>query len=193
MKKKIFIILSILIISLLVLINLSSKEKDISSFLKINYTGTYNQKDEEYLVYFWQKDCESCKEIESDVLDYYKRTKMPIYIVDMGNTINTSVWYDWENHHIKNDKAIGNIVDNQFIFYEGEGRENYVNDGEIDWEVIVNENDEIVAVHNTPLLNEEPKTVNDINIAGTPTIIKVKNGKFDAYAFNIEEVKNLLK
>ncbi|MEM5596098.1 hypothetical protein AAHB53_06720 [Niallia circulans] len=58
--------------------------------------------------------------------------------------------------------------------------------------IVANEENQIIATHNTAFGNEVPENAEEIEITGTPTMIKIKDGKFAAYAVGVEETVELL-
>ncbi|MEM5596099.1 hypothetical protein AAHB53_06725 [Niallia circulans] len=78
------VIVLIIIIGIAAIWTLKSKDNDaIEDIQKINASATFNQQEEEYIVYFWQATCTYCKQIEKDVLSFSNNGEIPIYVVDM--------------------------------------------------------------------------------------------------------------
>ncbi len=62
----------------------NNKESDYNKFKHINYTETFKQLENEYIVYFYMENCSDCEEIEDKFKSYIvKNPIMPIYLVDM--------------------------------------------------------------------------------------------------------------
>ncbi|MCM3363794.1 hypothetical protein [Niallia sp. MER TA 168] len=199
MKKKnrpmiIFIVIAVILIVCFAAIWLlnSNRINAIEDLTKIDASSTFNQQDEEYIVYFWQATCSYCKQIEEDVIEFSNSGDVPIYIVDMQEEKNESSWYDWEAHHKEYDKIIGKIVDGKEVWNDGINIEDFQNDKNIAWGVVANEDNQIIATHNTAYGNEAPETAKEIEITGTPTMIKIKNGIFEDYAVGVEETLDML-
>ena len=199
MKKKnrpmiIFIVIAVILIVCFAAIWLlnSNRINAIEDLTKIEASSTFNQQDEEYIVYFWQATCTYCKQIEEDVIEFSNSGDVPIYIVDMQEEKNESSWYDWEAHHKEHDKIIGKIVDGKEVWNDGINIEDFQNDKNIAWGVVANEDNQIIATHNTAYGNEAPETAKEIEITGTPTMIKIKNGIFEDYAVGVEETLDML-
>lgn len=187
------VIVLIIIIGIASIWTLKSKDNDaIEDIQKINASATFNQQEEEYIVYFWQATCTYCKQIEKDVLSFSNNGEIPIYVVDMQDEKNESSWYDWEEHHKKYDQVIGKIEDGKEVWNEGINIENFQNDKNTAWGIVANEENQIIATHNTAFGNEAPENAEEIEITGTPTMIKIKDGKFAAYAVGVEETVELL-
>ncbi|CAI9389553.1 hypothetical protein BACSP_02534 [Bacillus sp. T2.9-1] len=199
MKKKnrpmiIFIVIAVILIVCFAAIWLlnSNRINAIEDLTKIEASSTFNQQDEEYIVYFWQATCSYCKQIEEDVIEFSNSGDVPIYIVDMQEEKNESIWYDWEAHHKEYDKIIGKIVDGKEVWNDGINIEDFQNDKNIAWGVVANEDNQIIATHNTAYGNEAPETAKEIEITGTPTMLKIKNGIFEDYAVGVEETLDML-
>ncbi|SLK38163.1 putative bacteriocin transport accessory protein [Mycobacteroides abscessus subsp. abscessus] len=186
-------IAAIIIICFIAIWWLNSKNiHTIEDIKKINASATFAQQDEEYIVYFWQATCTYCKQIENDVIEFSNGGDIPIYVVDMQNINNESSWYDWEAHHKKFDKVIGKMEDGKEIWNDGINIEDFQNDQKIAWGIVVDEDNQIIATHNTAYGNEAPERAEEIEITGTPTMIKVKDGKFEEYAVGVEETLEML-
>lgn len=199
MKKKPIVITSIIIAIILLcflgiwLLNLH-KTHSIEDIEKIEAADTFSQKgNKEYIVYFWQSTCTYCKQIEKDVVSFYGNGSIPIFIVDMQNSANVDSWYDWEGHHKKYDKVIGKVENGKEVLDKGVNIEEYMNNKEIAWSIEANERNQIIAKHNTAYGNTSPANAEEIEITGTPTMIKVKNRKVDSYAVGVKETLELMK
>ncbi|MFT8320919.1 MAG: hypothetical protein ABF649_08440 [Bacillus sp. (in: firmicutes)] len=171
----------------------SSENTSIEDIKKIHAQQTFAQKEDEYIVYFWQSTCTYCEQIEEEVLKFSNNGKIPILIVDMQDAANIGSWYDWEAHHKKYDKVIGKIEDGKEMLNEGVNLDDFKNDLKVAWSVEATEDKQIIAKHNTPYGNETPANAGEIQITGTPTMIKVKNGKFAGYAVGVDETVDMLK
>lgn len=198
MKKQIWRIVSVLIIGtiagLWTVTDSGNGIKSISNIKRISYTQTFEQKAEEYMVYFWQSDCHYCQSIEKNVLKFSNKVEYPVYIVDMAAKENQDAWYNWQAHHEKYDKVIGKQTEDGDMFNEGESVNKYMNDTKIKWRVgLNNQTHEIVAIHNTAYENKSPQTPETIEITGTPTMFKIQNGKLTKYANGTDDVLSLMK
>ncbi|WP_141432114.1 thioredoxin fold domain-containing protein [Bacillus sp. 03113] len=198
MKKKSGVMfISIIMVIVICFIGIWFFSKNVNATIndikRIDYKETYEQNDEEYLVYFWQATCKYCKEIEKEVVDFNKNSDIPIYIVDMQSANNQEAWYDWEGHHKKYDRVIGKMVDGKETYYEGVDLKAIQSNPSVYWTFEVNKKDEIVAVHNTPYGNKTPKKASEIEVTGTPTMILVKDGKFKEYGVGVDETRKMLK
>ncbi|MGP7817151.1 hypothetical protein [Niallia sp. 01092] len=165
----------------------------IDDIKKISVQNTFAQKEDEYIVYYWQATCSYCKQIEKDVLRFSNNAKIPIYIVDMQDSLNTSRWYDWEAHHKKYDKVIGKIEAGKEVLNAGVNIDDYKNSKDVSWSFEATKDKKMIARHNTPYGNKTPANADVIEITGTPTMIHVKNGKFAEYAVGVDETVKLMQ
>lgn len=175
-------------------------------FNHINYLQTFSQKDEEYLVYFYMKDCPDCKNLEGAIKSYHtQNSKMPIYLVDMKESGNAVAWYNWKDHRSEFDKEIGELAnDRSIIYYEGENENKYINSTQtnkfgdrIIYKITTADekyltrnpkarSGKVYASNTTPNIDKSINEGKNLIIAGTPTLIRVKNGKVVKYYFDIE-------
>ncbi|SDB82491.1 hypothetical protein SAMN05421734_101220 [Pelagirhabdus alkalitolerans] len=147
--------------------------------------------DHDYLVYFWQEGCHYCEIIEDDIVQYANEGDLPIYLVDMNEQQNQSLWYDWQAHQDTYNEVVGEIVDGEEEYFVD--IEEYLEDDSVDWGLEVTEDNEIVAINQTPDLNRSPDDSSELDIAGTPTLIRVENNNVVDYAFGDEESVELLE
>ncbi|MBP3041630.1 thioredoxin fold domain-containing protein [Bacillaceae bacterium Marseille-Q3522] len=184
----IVVVAAILVIALINRNNITSME----DMEYISYQDSFQQDENQYIVYFWQSTCKYCKEIENDVLEFARNGEMPIYVVDMQDENNVSAWYDWEGHHQQYDKIIGKIVDGKEELNEDFDPAAYENEPNVNWTFEINDKDEIVARHNTAFGNENPETADEIEVTGTPTMILVNDGKVSEYGVGVDETREIM-
>ena len=79
----------------------------LTDFKHINYTETFDQKESEYYVYFYQETCPLCLQFSPELVAAYNEKNVPIYVVDAAATENKAAWYDWAAHDKKYTKVIG--------------------------------------------------------------------------------------
>ncbi|PKG24811.1 thioredoxin fold domain-containing protein [Niallia nealsonii] len=197
MKKPIIMISILLAIIFICFLGIwlltSQKTNSIDDIEKIEAKNIFSQKgEEEYIVYFWQSTCSYCKQIEEEVLSFDKTGNIPIFIVDMRESTNAKSWYDWEGHHKKYDKVIGKVENGKEVLNKGMNIKEYTNHKEIAWGIETTEANQIIAKHNTAYGNEAPASVEEIEITGTPTMIKIKDGKVTKYAVGVNETLSLM-
>ncbi len=133
---------------------------------------TFSQTDEEYLVYFYQDTCYYCELLDPTIAKAYA-TGMTMYKVDMAAEENVGLWYDWEAHHEEYDVEIGEVIDGERVLYEGVSESDYAS---AEWAIREIE-DKVVATHNNAYANFNPTSADEIEIAGTPVLIHIKNGE----------------
>jgi len=191
-KKVSTIFLFIILVVLIVVWQINRNDHpSMEDLTKISAENTFKQKDKEYIVYFWQATCTYCKEIEKDVLVY--SASNPIYVVDMQNEKNVEKWYDWEEHHKKYDKVIGKVESDKEILKDGINLEDFQQNKMVSWSIEINDNKEIIATHNTAYANEKPSNASELEITGTPTMLKVKDGLLVDYVVGVEESVKMLE
>ena len=144
----------------------------------------FEQPKDDYAVYFYTEDCGICKDFEPTIIHAKTKDSLPIYVVDMRESENEVAWYDWENHHNQYDKVIGRVENGKEILNEGESHDDYP--AEEGFEIVTKGN-EIVAVNNKAVNNKKPTTFEELEISGTPTLIRVQEGKVIEYGEGIDQ------
>lgn len=162
----------------------------ITDFKLINYKDTFNQKESEYLVYFYQETCGLCQQFGPELVAVHNQDHTPVYVVDMAADENGEAWYDWAAHDKKYLKVIGKVENGVEVLNEGESRALYLtNEG---WTISTNKNNEIVAYMNKAKNNKSPQSADQLDISGTPTLIRVKDGQLAGYGEGLEEARAVM-
>lgn len=133
---------------------------------------TFTQSDDEYLVYFYQDSCYYCDLLDPTIVEA-DQSGLTMYRVDMAADENLDLWYDWEAHHDEYDVEIGEVVNGEQVLYDGVSKGDYHSD---EWNILEIE-DKVVATHNSPYVDFNPSSADEIEIAGTPVLIHIKDGK----------------
>lgn len=156
----------------------------------ISYTETFNQDPSEYYVYFWQESCSYCVEFEPYLVDA-ANDGVPIYVVNMPD--NVEAWYDWDGHHEIHDQVIGQIVNDVEVFDEEIDLADYPE--EDGWRVRTHPDDEstLIARLEKALNNQEPQSAEALEIAGTPTLVRIVNGRLVGYSEGVALGDELLQ
>ena len=189
MKKIIIGLVTIIVLAVVAntLIPSISSTKDLPH---ISYLDAFSQEEEEYLVYFYQDSCSLCEQFSPELVQAVTKDEIPIYVVDLGDEVNTDAWYDWETHNQTYPKVIGTVVDGEKVFNEGESEAKYPsNEG---WTVTTNEDDEILADHSSAFNNMSPQTAEELDVSGTPSLLRVKNGELVEYVEGLGAARELL-
>lgn len=189
MKKIIIALIGIIALSVVAnfLIPSISSAKD---FKHINYTEAFDQKESEYFVYFYQDSCGLCQQFSPELVSHYSENKTPIYVVDLGAEENLDAWYDWEAHNEAYTKVIGRVKGEEKIYNEGESAAKYpTNEG---WKIYANDKDELIAYKETAENNQAPQNAEELDVAGTPALLKIKNGEFAGYTEGLDKSRQLL-
>lgn len=171
MKKLIYVLVAIVVLATGVNL-LTPILKGQTELPIILGAETFDQLDEEYMVYFYQDSCYYCQELKPAIMDA-QAAGMKLYAVDMAADENVDLWYDWEAHHEMYDEEIGEVVDGERVLYEGKSEADYQS---AEWRIQEIE-DKVVATHNNAYANMEPTSADEIEIAGTPVLIHIKNGE----------------
>ena len=189
--KKILIAL-VAIVGIAVVANfLSPSVNSVTDFKHITYQETFDQKESEYYVYFYQETCPICMQFGPELVEAHNKNNVPIYVVDAAADENIDAWYDWQAHDEKYTKVIGKVENGVQVFNEGESSAKYPsNEG---WTITTNNKNEIIAYLNKARNNKSPQTADEIEISGTPALIKVKDGKLAGYGEGIDEDRALLE
>lgn len=189
--KKILIAL-VAIVGIAVVANfLSPSVNSVTDFKHITYQETFDQKESEYYVYFYQETCPICMQFGPELVEAHNKNNVPVYVVDAAADENLDAWYDWQTHDEKYTKVIGKVENGVQVFNEGESSAKYPsNEG---WTITTNNKNEIIAYLNKARNNKSPQTADEIEISGTPALIKVKDGKLAGYGEGIDEDRALLE
>lgn len=189
--KKILIAL-VAIVGIAVVANfLSPSVNSVTDFKHITYQETFDQKESEYYVYFYQETCPICMQFGPELVEAHNKNNVPVYVVDAAADENLDAWYDWQTHDEKYTKVIGKVENGVQVFNKGESTAKYPsNEG---WTITTNNKNEIIAYLNKAHNNKSPQTADEIEISGTPALIKVKDGKLAGYGEGIDEDRALLE
>ncbi|MEN8906162.1 MAG: hypothetical protein ABF289_09430 [Clostridiales bacterium] len=206
-KSLIIIVLSgITIIMLLSILYFYISNKDVySSYNKINIKDILIQDEEEYLVYFYMKDCYDCRIIEKDFIENTNKLKCNIYVVDLNEWGNVGDAYNWQKHHRDYDKEIGEIDKNgNKVFYTNESESKYIdgnlkdkNNKKISYEIIESDTEyleknsnaklgKIYAMNNTPYIDINIINGEELKIPGVPMLLKVLKNEIKEFYFDYE-------
>ena len=162
----------------------------LADLKRIDYRDSFSQKESEYYVYFYQESCPLCLQFSPELVAAYNDNGAPIYVVDMAADQNVGAWYDWDAHKKQYTKVIGKVENGVQVFNQGESSAKYPsNEG---WVISVKDNNEIVAYNDTPMNNRLPQSAEEIQVSGTPALLKIKDGKFAGYAEGVAEARQLL-
>lgn len=159
---------------------------------QISYTQSLSQAEDDYIVYFWQEGCYYCELIAQDVVDFAKDPDHTLYVVDMQQEENHAAWYDWVTHQDTYNEKIGEVIDGEEQINADIQLEDYTEDPDVNWDIVTTDDNEIVAVHQTPYPNTTIESADQIEITGTPTMIHVQNGAVEQYVIGSEPSLELL-
>jgi hypothetical protein len=211
MKKRLFVVVSIGLATVLILVFLYTKvsNDDIySDYKKINRKEVLSQKESRYLVYYYMEDCYDCRLVEKEFMEKSSKIDDEIYLVDLNDWDNSGNSYDWKEHHKNYDIEIGQLNDDdKEEFYENESEDKYLNgnlkneyDSLIDYEIVIcdktyqfenvnAELDKIYAKNNTPNIKKDAKTEDEIEIPGAPMLLEIEDKKISEIYFDTKVIE----
>lgn len=161
---------------------------------EIKTSDTLEQKEDEYYVYYYMRNCPDCIKVQEGFFEFAKSNT--VYGVNVVKD-KSRKQFDWEGFHEENDKLIGYIQqDGAKEYYSGENEEKYLNSEETNkhgkqnrYEIIVADKeyllknkkaqiDEIYASMLRPAI-DYASVVNseDVVVAAVPTLLHIKNGR----------------
>lgn len=105
MKKVVIALVSIFTLLILGLL-FFSQPSQTADLPQIYYTEIFEQEETEYLVYFWRDDCPRCTEFEPYVVEAFNRYSLPLFVVDMQDDTNFSVWFEGGIHAEADDTEL---------------------------------------------------------------------------------------
>ncbi len=183
MKQFVYALVAVLVIA--VGFNLFVPAVNSTSDLpQITIDQVFEQPKDDYAVYFYTEDCSICKDFEPTIIDAKLKGSLPIYVVDMRDMKNEPAWYDWEGHHEQYDKIIGKLENGKEILNDGQSHADYdVSEG---WSISIEDN-QIIAKNNKAQNNKNPMSYDELEISGTPTLIRIENGRILEYGEGIDE------
>lgn len=175
-------IVTILVILIVIFTQMATRDTDTDFIVG---QEMLTQSEDHYLVYFWQEGCYYCELIEDEIETYQESGEALLYTVDMRDERNQFLWYDWDEHHATYDEVIGEADEDEYIYDVDPSI--YTDDEDTEWEIIEEDN-QVIAVHRTPFFNRDPQTVEDLDIIGTPTLVEVRNGEIYALFIGNEPI-----
>jgi len=138
----------------------------------ILYSEVFDQEPEEYFIYFWNASCPASQQFELYATSA-SEAGVPIFIVDMADPANESAWYDWRGHHEYYTTLVGEVENGEMTFLEG------INEGDFasedGWTIQV-VGSYALAQMQLPQNNQQPTHSREIQVAGTPEILRIVGG-----------------
>ena len=154
----------------------------------INYQDVFSLEHDEYFVYFYNEDCRFCIELEPYIMKAH-RAGVPIYVVDMVDPANANAWFDWDAHHALHTTVVGEVVDGEEVYAEDFDPAQFPE--EEGW-AIVPQGEQLVARLNRADFNRNPQSPEEIEVAGTPSMIHIVNGQGAGFDMGVAESRRLL-
>jgi len=138
----------------------------------ILYSEVFDQEPEEYFVYFWNADCPASQQFEPHAMEA-SVSGIPIFIVDMTDPANQSIWYDWRAHHERYTTWVGDVENGEITFHEGVSEGDFApEDG---WTIQV-VGSYALAQMQFPQNNHQPASPSEVEVAGTPELLRIVGG-----------------
>lgn|GEM_PF-1377954 len=162
----------------------------ITNLPQIAYAETFSQDAEEYFVYFWQSDSEEAATFDPYIM-YATMEGVAVFVVDMNDERNATAWYDWGAHHAAYSRVIGEVIDGEYVLFESYSEQDFP--GDRGWKIVDHYGDgDVWARLNEPRVNRLPQRPESIGITGTPTLIRIADGRLVGYNTGASSAKSLL-
>ncbi len=195
--KKIGVIL--LAACMLLFNNISVNAASGNSYDDVNKIYTedmFKQSELGYYVYFYRENCPDCNLIKDQILEF--SSDNPVYFVDYNLSENKVQSYDWNALRSKYNNKIGYLDENEeIVFLPGESKEKYQNQinqygKRVTYSFLIMGND-VYANIMTPEIDYVNITrVNDMVIAGVPTLFYIENNRIKEFYFDSYEILELI-
>ncbi len=202
MEKKIkIIIMSIIIVvfGILIyrLIPMAKEEVLNSNVEQVSLNEIFNTKGHFY-VYFSREDCRYCKNIEKDINDL--SSNLTVYMVDPELCENI-IGYDWDEHELKYDVEIGEMLSNGDIKYYNDLTEKDIKEQypAIDYKIVLaneryvelhkgKEAGKIYAVYTHPVLEKSDFQIDNFCVPAIPILVEFDSNNVIKYYFDDKEI-----
>lgn len=179
----------------------------------IGITELLEQKEHDYYVYFYMKDCYYCNFIKEDLFNFANNNDN-FYFIDLTKVNgNERLVYDWEKFNTENDIEIGISKDDKTIdYYNGENEEKYINSNvknkfgkKKQFEITIadseylktNKNAELGKVYAKEIIPEidygKYKKGEKLMLGGAPTLLHINQGTIENYWFDSRDISDFLK
>lgn len=200
MKMKRKNLISVLIIACLLLfvwvpVNATSGNS-YDNVDKISTSDIFVQEEEGYYVYFYRENCPDCNLVKEQILEF--SFDNPVYFVDYNLPENKVQSYDWKGLRSKYNKKIGYLDENkEIVFLPEESEEKYENQinqygKKIIYSYLVVDNDVYTNIMTPEIDYFNITDVNDMVIAGVPTLFYIENHRIKEFYFDSYEVLELI-
>lgn len=190
-----------------------SSDNPYNDYKNIGITELLEQKEQDYYVYFYMKDCYYCNLIKEDIFNFANNNDN-IYFIDLTKVnSNERLVYDWEKFNTENDIEIGTSKDGKTIdYYNGENEEKYLNSNvknkfgkKKQYEIKIadseylktNKNADLGKVYAKEIIPEidydKYKKGDKLMLGGAPTLLHINQGTIDNYWFDSRDISDFLK
>lgn len=195
--KKIGVIL--LAVCMLLFNNISVNAASGNSYDDVNKIYTENmfkQSELGYYVYFYRENCPDCNLIKDQILEF--SSDNPVYFVDYNLSENKVQSYDWNALRSKYNNKIGYLDENEeIVFLPGESEEKYQNQinqygKRVTYSFLIMGNDVYTNIMTPEIDYVNITSVNDMVIAGVPTLFYIENNRIKEFYFDSYEILELI-
>jgi len=154
----------------------------------IAYSEVFDQEPEEYFVFFWNATCPASQQFEPFALEA-SEAGVPIFIVDMADPANQGLWYDWQLHHEIHTVLVGDVEHGEVTFFEGVTADDFPQaDG---WSMNIVGSYALMQMQ-FPQNNRQPTHLDELEVAGTPELLRVVDGIGVNQRIGVEPSQTLL-
>lgn len=163
---------------------------------KINTTEMFEQSENGYYVYFYRENCPDCNLVKQPFLEFSLYN--PVYFVDYSLPENRVKSYDWNALHAIYNKKVGYLDDNEeIVFLPGESYEKYENQinkygKKVTYSFLTIGNDVYSNIMTPEIDYANIYNVDDLVIAGVPTLFYIENNRIKAFYYDSYEILNFL-
>jgi len=93
--------------------------RSIDDIKHVKFDSILSENDEKYLIYLYEKDDDVCKYIEPTILEYFKKTTIPIYAVNMSDEENKESYDEMEIYIENKEKLTVNLSPAMILVEDG--------------------------------------------------------------------------
>lgn len=201
MKKKRNIFVAIVISFMLGILScmpVFAEDLSYSQLRHIAVNDFFNIEEDEYYVYFYYESCPDCNYVKNDFINFAK-DRNDVFVVDYAIPENKVNGYDWSDLRSRYNKQIGTVDENGNItYFSGESQEKYLNiynqfGKKVTFTFIIQDGGLYTNIK-TPEIDYSAVTeVNQLIIAGVPTLLKVNNGVIEEFYYDYYEIYEFLE
>lgn len=209
MKKIISFLMSFIVLFNVFSVTVFADSLDYDDVKQISTKDFFNQKEDDYYVYYYMEDCPFCNQVKGKMLNFAKKTEN-VYFVDYGLLQNRCKSFDWESLMKKYNRLVGKSDKNGNIeFFPGESEDKYKGlknlygkEMRFSFDIVTEDNiyqfpeyqiGDVIANIQTPEIDYYNITSPEqMIIAGIPVLFHVVNGRIVYFYFDSPEIEEFL-